>query len=95
MYQAKIRETVNMISRNPNLWNEDMIKETLQRFQEGNSYAYTDRDFNPVYVQGLIKSYLHTLSDTIKREESVRPLKRRLSEEDGSRDFNNVLVSGI
>ena len=68
MYQTS--ETVNMILRNPTLWNEGMIEETLRRFKKSDSYA--DRDFNLLNVQELIKDYLLTLSDTMKREESVR-----------------------
>jgi hypothetical protein len=62
MYQTS--ETVNMILRNPTLWNEGMIEETLRRFKKSDSYA--DRDFNLLNVQELIKDYLLTLSDTMK-----------------------------
>ncbi|HYA13412.1 MAG TPA: hypothetical protein VEF33_03635 [Syntrophales bacterium] len=90
MYQTRNYETVNMILRNPSLWNESMIKETLQRFKKSNSY--TEQDFNPLNVQALIKNYLHTLSDTMKKEESVR---KEIKNKDVSHDFSNVLVSGV
>ncbi|HYA12775.1 MAG TPA: hypothetical protein VEF33_00385 [Syntrophales bacterium] len=90
MYQARNYETVNMILRNPTLWNEGMIEETLQRFKKSNSYA--DHNFNTLNVQALIKNYLYTLSDVMKKEESVRKERKK---EDVSRDFGNVLVSGI
>lgn len=90
MNQASNYETVNMILQNPTLWNKGMIKETLQRFKKSNSYA--DRDFNTLDVQEIIKNYLLTLSETMKREESV---KKERKNEDSPRDFSNVLVSGV
>jgi hypothetical protein len=90
MYQTKDYETVNMILQNPTLWSEGMIKETLRRFKKSNSYA--DRDLNPLNVQELIRNYLHTLSDTMKREGSVRKERKN---EDNLPDFSHVLVSGI
>ncbi|HVO67031.1 MAG TPA: hypothetical protein VMT12_11155 [Syntrophales bacterium] len=90
MYQSKNYETVNMILRNPTLWNEGMIKKTLQLFKKSNSYV--DFDFNPHDVQELIKDYLLTLSDAIKRDKSVR---KETKNKDNSHDFSNVLVSGI
>jgi hypothetical protein len=77
MYQARDYETVNMILRNPTLWNEDVISETLRRFKKSDSYA--DSHINPHNVQELIKDYLLTLSDTMKREQSVRLLQQSLS----------------
>jgi methylmalonyl-CoA mutase C-terminal domain/subunit len=69
MYHARDHEAVNTILRNPTLWNEGMIKETLLRFKKWNSC--TDSDFNPHDVQELIKDYLLTLSDEMNREESL------------------------
>ncbi|HET6461621.1 MAG TPA: hypothetical protein VFG29_12655 [Syntrophales bacterium] len=90
MYQARHYETVNMILRNPTLWNGGMIKETLQRFKKSNLYA--ERDFNTLNVQELIKNYLLTLSNAMKKEDSIRKDRK---DEDSSLDFSNVLVSGV
>ena len=80
----------NMILRNPTLWDRVMTEETLRRFKKGNPYA--DYDFNPHTVQELIKDYLVTLSDAMKREELM--IRRRKNKND-SHDSSNVLVSGI
>ena len=90
MYQARDYETVNMILRNPTLWNEGMIKKTLQLVRKGNSYA--DSDFNPHDVQELIKDYLLTLSRAMTREDSIG--KDRKNEET-LHDVNPLFVSGI
>lgn len=85
MYQARDYETVNMILQNPTLWNEGMIKKTLQLFKKSNSYA--DQDFNTSNVQELIKDYLLTLSKVMKKEDSKN--------EETIRDVNPLFVSGI
>ncbi|MGO9138608.1 MAG: hypothetical protein ACLP9S_06615 [Syntrophales bacterium] len=66
MHQTRDHETVNNILQNPTLWNEGMIEETLRRCKKSDSFA--DRDFNPIHVQELIKNYLHTLPDVMKKE---------------------------
>jgi hypothetical protein len=86
MYEAKNYETVNMLLQNPTLWNKGMIKETLQRFKK--SHSYEDRDFNMRNVQELIKDYLLTLSDAMKKEEARK-------KEDNVIYFNPFVVSGI
>lgn len=90
MYQMRNYETVNVILRDPSLWGENMMRETLQRFQKSNSH--TDHDFNPSVVQELIKSYLQTLSAAMKKENMAR--KERNSEE-RLHDLSHVSVSGI
>ena len=88
MNQVIDYETVNTFLRNPTLWNEGIITETLRRFKKGNSCA--DSDFDPHSVQELIKNYLLTLSKAMKKEASTREDRKN---EDSSRDLNNFSVS--
>jgi len=90
MNKAIDYKTVNMILRNPTLWNEGMITETLQRYKKSNSNV--GRVFNTLDVQEIIKNYLLTLSDVMKKEESARKERKN---EDSLPDFSRLLVSGI
>jgi hypothetical protein len=90
MYKARNYETVNMLLQNPTLWNKGMIKKTLQQFKKSNSNV--GRVFNTLDVQEIIKNYLLTLSDAMKKEESARKERKN---EDSLPDFSHVLVSGI
>ena len=73
MYQSGNYETVNMILQNPALWDKGMIKKTLRRYKKSNSY--TERNFNPLDVQELIKNYLHALSDVMKQERADKKMR--------------------
>jgi len=73
MYGQTNYEAVNMMLRNPNLWNGGVINETLQRFKKSNSYS--DCDFSTLDVQEIIRSYLLTLSDTMKKEQAEKKMR--------------------
>ncbi|HVO67032.1 MAG TPA: cobalamin-dependent protein [Syntrophales bacterium] len=75
MDQVRDRETANMILQNPTLWNKGTIEETLQRFKESDSQN-ADCDFDLPDVQELIRDHLLTLSNAMKKEESIRKEKR-------------------
>jgi hypothetical protein len=66
MYQARDYETVKIILRNPNLWSESMIDETLRRFKDVDTHE--DRAFYRRNVQELVKNFLHTLLDVMEKE---------------------------
>ena len=90
MYRQTNYETVNMMLRNPNLRNEGVMNETLQRFKKSNPYS--DRDFSMLDVEEIIKNYLLTLSDDIKRKETVSKGKKN---KHNLPDVNSPFVSGI
>jgi hypothetical protein len=66
MYQARDYETVKIILRNPNLWSESMIDETLRRFKDVDTHE--DRAFYRRNAQELVKNFLHTLLDVMEKE---------------------------
>ncbi|HVO67030.1 MAG TPA: hypothetical protein VMT12_11150 [Syntrophales bacterium] len=81
MYQTKDYETVNVILRNSNLWNNSMIDETLRRFKDIDTHE--DRAFYRRNVQELVKNFLHTLFDVMEKEghgEKIKNDVRSLSD---------------
>jgi len=90
MYRQENSETVNTMLPNPDLWNEGMMRETLQRFKKSNSYS--DRDFSTLDVKEIIKNYLLTLSEGMERKE---PVGEESKNEVTVPDVNSFFVSGI
>lgn len=59
----KSRDSFCDLLHNPNLWNEAMVKKTLERSR--------GVPFNIQDTQNIIKDYLTVLSETIRKGESI------------------------
>ncbi len=71
--QARNRETMYKILRNPMLLSDGMIDGTLHRFRSTNPYA--DDSFNSRNVHELVRSYLYTLLEVMKREAAAKKIR--------------------
>ncbi len=73
MQQARNRQAMYQILRNPFLLSDGMIDETIHRFKSVNPYA--NGSFNPRNVHDLVRSYLYTLLATMKREAEAKKIR--------------------
>jgi len=73
MHQTRELDTVDNILQNPTFWIGSMIDETLQRFKTRNPDA--SGLFNSRNIQEVVKNYLHTLSDAMRKEALEKKMK--------------------
>ena len=73
MHQTRELETVDNILQNPRLGSESMIDETLHRCRARNPDA--SDFFNSRNVREVVKNYLHTLSDAMRKEALEKKMK--------------------
>ncbi|MGZ3635116.1 MAG: hypothetical protein ACXWMO_04810 [Syntrophales bacterium] len=73
MRQTRELETVDNILQNPTLGSGSMIDETPHRFEARNPDA--SGLFNSRNIQEIVKNYLDTLSDAMRKEAQEKKIK--------------------